>query len=123
MSNSNVQKGKHGEAVAKEYLVRNGLYIIETRYRSPYGEVDIIARDGNTLCFVEVKARTSQTAGNPYDAVTAYKQERIKNTAQHYIDATPIPGIQEIRFDVISILHEPNHEKPAIRWFKNAFHD
>jgi putative endonuclease len=123
MSGNNVQKGKCGEDIARDHLERNGLSIIEHRYRSPYGEIDLVARDKNTLCFVEVKARTSLTAGNPYDSITFQKQKHIKNAAQHYISTHSLVGFEEIRFDVVSIINGPHYQEPLIEWFKHAFHD
>jgi putative endonuclease len=123
MSGSNVQKGKRGEDIAKDHLERHGLSIIEQRYRSPQGEIDLVARDKNTLCFIEVKARTSNADGNPYDSVTQQKQEHIKDAAQHYISTHSLNGIEEIRFDVVSIINDPYYKEPLIEWFKHAFHD
>lgn len=123
MSEGNIQKGKRGEAIAAEYLAQNDLYILHRRYRTPYGEIDIIARDEDILCFIEVKMRRSLAAGNPYDSVTVQKQENIKNAAQQYIDKHTLSGIEEIRFDVISILDRAEDNQPQIEWFKNAFYD
>ncbi len=123
MPASNIFKGKCGEEIAKEHLKRNGVSIIEQRYRSPFGEIDIIARDKNTLCFVEVKSRTSCIAGHPYDSITPQKKHHIKKTAQHYITTHSLYGIEEIRFDVISIVNDIALSSPLIEWFKHAFHD
>ncbi len=97
------QSGAQGEEAACNYLVGKGLRILARNYRRPYGEIDIIAQDGKTLVFAEVKKRTSGAFGGPVAAVTAAKQRKIVLTAQCYIQENT-PKFDSIRFDVICLL-------------------
>ena len=94
--------GQRGEARAARYLKGLGYRIIRRNYRSPSGEVDIIAQDGETLVFVEVKARKDNAFGSPLEAVDQRKRKRITGAALFYMS-----GLKEqpcARFDVIGIM-------------------
>ena len=97
--------GQLGETLAKNYLETYKLQIISTNYHSPYGEIDIIAKEGECFVFVEVKARSNVKRGTPLEAVTPRKRERILLTAQHWL-STHLMGKEEphLRFDVLSIV-------------------
>jgi putative endonuclease len=111
--------GLTGEAVALKYLVRKKYQIIETRCRLFRGEIDIIARDGPTLVFIEVKMRTSDTYGRPEESVTPAKQAQIRKVALGYLHARRL-GDADCRFDVISI-RQRGAADFAIEHFRNAF--
>lgn len=100
--NGNSGKGLLAETVACGYLEGLGYEIIERRYRCSFGEIDIIAGDGEYLVFVEVKYRKSLKAGFPAEAVTKTKQRAIVKTAFHYILKRK-PGRENYRFDVIEV--------------------
>ncbi|MBI4336231.1 MAG: YraN family protein [Chloroflexi bacterium] len=85
MSGSNQSLGKAGEAAACSYLVAHGWQVVERNYRCPWGEVDIVAQDGDTLVFVEVRTRQSKTFGTPQESVTAAKRQHLVAAAQHYL--------------------------------------
>jgi putative endonuclease len=110
--------GKLNENLAVNYLKRQGCRIVERNFRTARGEIDIIARDGDTLVFVEVKARRSRSRGSPKEAVTPEKQRRISLAALQYLKTAPSP-LNRARFDVVAILTEAG---PAqIEWIRNAF--
>lgn len=111
--------GKTGEDLACAELVRRGYVILARRYRTRVGEIDVVARDGPAVVFVEVKARTDLRCGHPAEAVTAWKQRRILAMARHYL-ATHRLGEVGVRFDVVSVLGSPGGS-PTIEVFPAAF--
>ena len=108
--------GSKKEDEAARFLTGRGLKIIEKNYRDRFGEIDLIARDGNTLVFVEVKYRKNASAGHPEEAVGISKAKTISKVAAHYMVYRKYPGPTPVRFDVIAI------EGDDIRWHKNAFY-
>ncbi|MDD3831285.1 MAG: YraN family protein [Clostridia bacterium] len=96
-------KGNIGEAQAVCYLKKNRYKIIECNYTCPLGEIDIVAQKNDIVVFVEVKSRSSDTFGMPYEAINYVKQRKIINCARHYIVSNQLYDIQ-VRFDCISIL-------------------
>lgn len=109
--------GNKGEEIASVFLKKKGLKILERNYRTPAGEIDIIAKDGNTLVFVEVKTRTGDLFGQPVEAICQRKRKTMERTALYYI----LKGKQECpaRFDVIGIKILSGREE--IEHLKNAF--
>lgn len=109
--------GKKGEALAVALCRGKGFNIVEKNFRTPFGEIDIIARDGSILVFIEVKARTGDDFGAPFEAVTRRKREKIKKVALSYMKRfkKEVPS----RFDVISISMQG--EKPDIEYIQDAF--
>jgi putative endonuclease len=116
--NKQQQFGQTSEMVAARFLKKQRYKILETNYRTRQGEIDIIARDGDTIAFIEVKARTSDHFGNPKGAVTLQKQRKISMTALQYLKATK-QSDAKARFDVVSISSWT--DPPAIEIIKNAF--
>lgn len=102
MTGNNLEKGLKGEEIACKYLIDNGYRILERNYRLKTGEIDIIAFKENILIFVEVKARSSNYYGYPYEAVNRKKQEKIISTAMHYVKLHNIRNTQ-FRFDVVEV--------------------
>jgi putative endonuclease len=112
----NISVGRGGEERARKYLEKLGYSIVETNYRTPRGEIDIIARQGGEIVFVEVKTRKSDRLGAPAEAVDQRKQARLRNLALSYLKK--IRSIDApCRFDVISI----NLEKECLEHLKGAF--
>ena len=111
--------GQKGEAEASLYLKRKGYKIITTNYRCMFGEIDLIARYGGVLIFIEVKTRTSTNFGAPTAAVTYRKQVQISKVAHHYL-VTHHKEDSDARFDVVSILSQKG-EKTEIKHITNAF--
>ena len=108
--------GKWGEEVASEYLTQKGYEILGQNVRTPYGEIDIIAKQGNTTIFVEVITRTSNKMGLPEESITPYKREHMIACAEHYAAEHEIDHWQ---IDVISIEGKPG-TAPVITYFENA---
>lgn len=119
MSNSFQLFGQSGETIALEYLKKNGYLIILCNYRTPIGEIDIIARDKDTLVFAEVKARRSMRHGSPKWAITPQKKRKISMVALYYLKSARLPK-QKARFDVVSILAH-GADKYDVEIIKNAF--
>lgn len=95
--------GKKGEDLAVEYLKKKGYKILERNYRKQYAEIDIIALYNNILVFVEVKTRTSQKFGTPFEAITYWKLKPLVKLAEFYQISHPkLPS--SMRIDAISIL-------------------
>jgi putative endonuclease len=118
MSNQRQIFGQQSEALTVRYLKKKGYKIIAQNYRSKLGEIDIIARDKETLVFIEVKARRSAKFGSPKAAVTFKKQRKISMVALAYLKANhqlQAPA----RFDVVSV--DFTTAQPAIEIVKNAF--
>ena len=109
-------KGIHGEAAAEAYLCQKGMICIERRYHSPYGEIDLIVLDRDTLAFVEVKSRQNNTITSAQMAVTPTKQRRIIQTALCYLNQHPEHQHRMMRFDIVSVSGDCIHHQ------KNAFH-
>jgi len=96
-----VTEGRDGETRAAEFLRTQGFQILEQNYRWRGGEIDLIARDGDCLVFVEVKSRRSHQFGTPEDSITDAKQTQIIRTARHYL--TRHPTNLDVRFDVVAL--------------------
>jgi len=94
--------GRDGEEIAAEYLRNNGYRIVEKNYKNRFGEIDIIAKDGNTVVFIEVKTRNTPSYGTPSSAVDSKKQQRIGKVAVTYLTKKGLTQ-HPIRFDVVSI--------------------
>ena len=109
--------GRWGEAIAAEYLSHQGYTILEHNARTPYGELDLVALQGDALVFVEVKTRASLSFGLPEISVSPSKQAHLISSAQAYIQAHPELD-DEWRIDVIAILRLPGKE-PQIEHFEN----
>lgn len=121
MTQHNQSIGKWGESIANRHLASLGYQIISINHRTPYGEIDIIALDGSTLVFVEVKTRTSTALGNPEGSVTPRKQIHILNSAQHYLSTIDEP-CDEWRVDVVAVTGKPGSSRLDIQVFKNALY-
>lgn len=119
MSSSRQRLGKSGERSAAKYLKKNGYKILIQNYRCKFGEIDIIARDGEVLVFIEVKTRSGTTHGPPAAAVNARKQRQISRAAQYYLAEHSLFD-SPARFDVISILYDGSNLR-SIDHINNAF--
>ena len=106
--------GSQGEADARAFLAGKGVKVLDTNYRRPTGEIDIIARQGGTLLFIEVKRRSSLRYGRPAEAVDRKKQAHILRTALLYLQEKRL-GDVPVRFDVIEVM------PGEIRHIENAF--
>jgi putative endonuclease len=118
MTRARIALGKTGEDLACQELERRGYAIVARRYRRRAGELDIIARDGKTMVFVEVKAREGRAFGEASEAVTARKRLKITQLALDYLMRHRLTNCP-CRFDVVSIHFDAG--VPAIEVFQNAF--
>lgn len=98
-------QGRLGEDEAARWLVRRGYRIVERNFTCKAGEIDVVAEDGDTLCFVEVKARANRTFGRAIEAISAQKQRRIARAASWYL--TQHPTDRPCRFDVLAMDLDP----------------
>jgi putative endonuclease len=119
LSEARITLGKQGEDLATHHLKKLGFSILARNYRQKIGEIDIIARDGNCLVFVEVKTRKSLRFGQPFEAVTTKKQAQLAKVALDYLNRNQLLD-QPARFDVISILL-PDNGKVCIEHIPNCF--
>ncbi len=118
MTNKQQQFGEESESLAAEYLTMQGYKIINLNYRTKIGEIDIIAKDGDTIAFIEVKARKSGYYGNAKWGVTPTKQKKISMVALQYLKSKKQTNVKA-RFDVVAINTRWN--KTSIEIIKNAF--
>jgi putative endonuclease len=100
---ANARKGRDGEKRAAEALEQKGMRIIATNFRSPKGEVDIIAQDGETIVFVEVKAWSTYGIGDLQYGINEKKQRRIIETAKYFLAVNRKYNEMTIRFDVVFV--------------------
>ena len=118
MSKVNLATGRLGEEEAVLFLKRNGYKIICRNYRNSLGEIDIIAKDREVICFVEVKTRGSADFGYPAESVGRSKQNQIAKASIVYLKEKNLLD-SKARFDVASVLHKEGG--PEIEIIKNAF--
>jgi putative endonuclease len=111
-------KGRLSESTALEFLQNKGLEILGQNVRCPFGEIDLVARDGPTIVFVEVKSRYSVTHGLPQEALTYAKRRKLTRLAQWYLKRHRLERLPA-RFDVIAIIW--SQMQPQVTWLVNAF--
>jgi putative endonuclease len=109
--------GERGERAAARYLKRQGMRVLLRGYRTNQGEIDLIARDGDTLVFIEVKARRK---GVPAEAVTPEKERRLSITALQFMRKYNLLEVRS-RFDIVAIVWPDDQGPPRIEHFRNAF--
>jgi len=112
------QLGLEGEAIAAAELERLGYQILDRRYRSRFGEIDLIARDTGTVVFVEVKTKTDSRFGDPAEMVTAQKQRRLVSMAEEYVAGHALHSTP-CRFDVVAI--DASVQPAKITVYRDAF--
>ena len=106
--------GKQAESMALQYLKSKRLQLIERNYSMPYGEIDLIMQDGNTVVFIEVRKRNSSAHGSALETIDVHKQRRLTMTAHSWLQKNTYQG--DCRFDVVALGHD-NY----LKWIKNAF--
>ena len=109
--------GQQGEEIAVDFLRRKGYVILDRNWRSGHKEIDIVARQGDIVIFVEVKARGNAFYGRPEEAVTRRKMHLLVMAADAYLRYNAID--LEVRFDVIAITGTP--QNPYVRHYESAF--
>ncbi len=111
--------GRRGEEIALEYFRNKGYRIVEQGFRLFRGEIDIVAYDGPTLVFIEVKTRATTEFGLPEEAVTPAKQSQIRKIARGFLVERDL-GEPDCRFDVLAVF-APEEGDPVITHFESAF--
>lgn len=119
MGQESYELGKIGEEIAEKYLIQQGYQIIERNFHSQQGEVDIIARDGQFLVFVEVKSYSFRSRGTPAGAVRKNKKQSVIHAAETYLYKKNIKN-SYCRFDVLTIYRRLDGSR-AIELYKSAF--
>lgn len=109
------ERGRHAENIAAAFLQRQGLALVARNYRCRFGEIDLIARDGKTLVFVEVRMRSSTSFGGAAASITAAKRAKLTRAARHYLAGTA--RMPACRFDAL-LVSGADH---SVEWIKNAF--
>ncbi len=99
---STIEVGASAEHLAAELLVQRGYRIVERNFRCGSGELDIVARDGEVLCFIEVRSRSNADHGHAVEAVDRKKQRQVARVAMHYIGLRN-PQFDRSRFDVVAV--------------------
>ncbi len=118
MRKQHLATGKTGEELAAALLKDKGYKILARNYKTKLGEIDIIASDRDTFCFVEVKTRHSDRFGLPQEAVPAFQQRQISTAALTYLKENNLLD-KKARFDVISVIY--SQDNPRLDLIKNAF--
>ena len=113
------ETGMLGEKLACDFLGKNGYNILETNYRCPGGEIDIIARQEDTLVFIEVRTKKSRQFGTPEESITPTKMERLRTVAAHYgQNRSNLPA--SWRIDVVAIQMDSKGKVSRIEIIENA---
>ena len=114
-----IRIGKEGEQLAVQSLEGRGYRIVERNFRNNLGEIDIIALDADTVCFIEVKRRRSGSKGTPFDAVSKTKQHKLSRVALSYLKFKNLID-KRARFDIVSITRDEGGQN-CVTILKNAF--
>jgi putative endonuclease len=112
--------GRAWEAAAADFLLDQGLAILERGYRCRLGELDLVCLDAETLVIVEVRARASTERGSAAETVTARKRRKIVNATRHFLMRNPRWFDHTLRFDVIAV-DGIETDEPRLSWVKRAF--
>jgi putative endonuclease len=100
---AHLRLGKKGENIASRYLSLKSIKVIQRNYRNSYGEIDIIALDGNTVCFIEVKTRRKKSRSRPYEGYRRVQQKRVIRASKYYLTKIGNPKLP-LRYDLIEIV-------------------
>ena len=120
MSDPRLATGRRAEALAAEFLERQGLRILARNWRQPGGEIDLVADDAGTCVFVEVRARTGLDFGHPLEAIGVTKRAQVVRAARLYLHLET-PRANGYRFDVVGVLFAPGGGDPQVFHVPNAF--
>jgi len=112
--------GKIGEEIAKDYLEKNGIKIIDKNYFSKYGEIDLIGFENRTIIFIEVKLRNNIEFGSVCESVTESKIMKIYDASKDFLSNTEL-DYDDCRFDVILINSDKDCSNCRIEWLKNQY--
>ena len=118
MANAKHVLGRYGEQAAADYLAAHGYELLDRNWRCSTGELDIVAREGAVVVFVEVKTRNGTGFGHPFEAITGTKRARLRQTAAAWLSARKL-GSVPIRLDAIGVLVQSG--KVQIEHLKQVF--
>jgi putative endonuclease len=116
-----LRKGLHYEKRAREYLQRQGLEFLQANYRCRLGEIDLIMRDGDTVCFIEVRFRKSAAFGGAGASITPGKQRKIVKAARFFLLHHERLAERALRFDAL-LIQQQGGASPDFNWIQNAFY-
>lgn len=114
-------KAKESEDAAARFLKRQGLKVVQRNFDTPFGEIDIIAVDGDTIVFAEVRSRSADTAVRPEDTVNGKKQAKLRRAAELYLKKHGLFDTAACRFDVLALTAAPDGDGWTIEHFVDAF--
>jgi len=116
---THLSRGREAEDRACRHLLHHGLTLTDRNYRCPFGEIDLIMQEHETLVFVEVRFRTRSDFGTAAESVNARKQARLRATAEHYRQHVPRASKKACRFDIVAITGDGEHGE--FQWLRNVF--
>ena len=116
-----LRKGLRYEQLARRYLERRGLRLIEQNFRSRFGEIDLVMLERKTVCFVEVKYRERLDFGGAFSAIPVSKRRKFVKTAQFFLARHRQYANRDARFDALLIQGLPDGSE-QIEWIRNAFY-
>ena len=122
MTRQRQRLGSWGERIARKYLEERGYRILETNYRRPEGEIDIVTQQGETLVFVEVRTRRGDVMGLPEESVTRSKQNKLREVAQSYLQWTGQESASW-RIDFVAVELTPAGRLKRVELIQNAIQD
>jgi putative endonuclease len=111
--------GAAAERRAAMFLEQAGLALVARNYHSPFGEIDLIMQQDQTLVFVEVRFRGRSDYGTPAETVDSHKQSRLRATAEHYLQRDRRASKRPCRFDIVAVT--ASAEGDRLEWLRNAF--
>jgi len=114
-----MELGKKGEDLAAAYLIRCGYSIVERNFKNNLGEIDIIAKDKDVWCFIEVKTRRTAQFGSPFEAITLRKQHKLVRVTESYLQYKKLTNVK-VRFDCMAVFVEEQGDA-QIELIKGAF--
>ena len=112
--------GSHGEDLAVEFLKRRGYRILHRNFKLKFGEIDIVAQEGDTVCFIEVRTKTTDQMGTPFESITPFKQRKLSKLALAYLKNQYKSVEVRARFDVVAVVSQDGKEE-KIEIVQNAF--
>jgi len=118
-NNSSSDAGRIAECIALGYLENKNLSLLGQNYRCPYGEIDLIMQDKDTIVFIEVRSRKNKTFLDPVETIDRKKMNKIIKTAENYIQRNQNKARSQFRFDVVTLTGKNNDIE--IQWIKDAF--
>lgn len=119
MGRENIFLGRTGEALSIAHLERNGYRILHVNFRTPFGELDAVAKKGGILIFIEIKTRASSSLGPPYLAVTAIKKRHLIKNALYYLKRFELLD-SDWRIDVVSVKMDREYKVEQMEVIENA---